>query len=175
MFDPVTFIAVVCAVVSLACMVLFGIVDFKQWRGISTIQRKVEAFESIDPGESFGDWLLAPATLENGEPNPEGTTNLALCCRVAGHEIAGSFKMGIAGIASGESRIIKSVQNKVVAAVQTPETKALMQFCEQAGIPEEYATVAYGVLDKMGLLPKILKNNGQGSGGQGSWGPSSET
>jgi hypothetical protein len=134
------------------------ITDYFQWRGIRSINSKVEAYESTDPGEAFGQWLLRKEKLEDGSE----VTNLESCASLVGRQIAGSFKMGLAGIQSGEARIVKNVQNKVVAALQTPETKALMEFCDRAGIPEEYATVAYQLLDKMGMLPQALRNNGQG-------------
>lgn len=153
----------VCAIIVTAAALC---VDAWQTRSIGKINAKVAAFQQQDIGESFGDWLIAPCDDEehwtkSGHEGPI-PTNLQLCASQVGSQIAGSFKMGLQGIASGEARTVRSVQNKIVEHLQTPETKALIDFCDNAGIPRELASVAYQILDKQGLLPKILRNNGQG-------------
>jgi hypothetical protein len=139
------------------------ITDYFQWRGIRSINHKVESYESMDPGEAFGKWLLQKEKLEDGSE----ATNLEACASLVGHQIAGSFKMGLAGMKSGEARIVRQVEGKIADALETPETKALIGFCEQAGIPTEYASVAYEILRQRGWLGKIGGNNGESTGGWG--------
>ena len=161
MLDPLL-LSTILAAISTVCLVLFGLVDFKQWRALSTIEKKVDAFEMGNIGEQIGDWFLA---RPEGDDKP---TNLEACASLIGHQIAGSFSMGLKGIASGESRTIKSVEKALLEGLQTPQTKALLEAADRLGVPRELAGVLYDVAEKRGLLPQIMKNNGQGSD-NGSW------
>lgn len=116
-------------------------------------------------GEQFGDWLLATEKTEEGKE----ISNLESCASLVGRQIAASFSMGLKGIASGEARTIRSVETKVIDALQTPESKALLEFADRAGIPRELAGVAYDILEKRGLLPQIMKNNGSEGGTSKGW------
>ena len=151
-----------CAIIVTAAAL---VVDAIQTRSIRKINSKVEAFQQQDIGASFGEWLLASEKTEDGKE----ITNLESMASLVGRQIAGSFKMGLQGIASGEARTIRAVEGKVIEALQTPESKALLEFADRAGIPKELAGVIYDIAERRGLLPQILKNNGQGSGESRSW------
>lgn len=160
----VLIIATVAAVLSTIGMFIFGIVDLRQLGFIKKINKRIDEFESIDPGESFGNWLLTKQKQEDGSE----ISNLETCARLVGHQIAGSFSMGLKGIASGEARTVRSVENKIISTLQSPEAKALIGFCDQAGIPRDLASLTYEILEKRGLLTSVLKNNGV-KGASSSW------
>lgn len=163
--DPIWLIAMASVAVTAGALV----VDLLQTRSIRKINSRIEAesktFEERGSiGEQFGGWLLA--TEKDAEGNE--VTNLALCSKVVGHQIAQSFSMGLKGIASGEARTIRSVETKIMEGLKSPESKALMEFCDQIGLPRDLAGTAYDILEKRGLLPQILKNNGLKEGSS-SW------
>lgn len=151
-----------CAIIVTAAALM---VDAIQTRSIRKINSKVEAFQQQDIGEAFGEWLLKKEKTEDGRE----ITNLESCASLVGHQIAGSFSMGLKGIASGESRTIRGVESKLMAALQPEEFKAFNSLLERAGIPEDLAAVAYKILEQRGWLSNIIKNNGEGSGGERSW------
>lgn len=159
MLDPLT-LSTLLAAVSTACLILFGLIDFKQWRALDKIETKIEAFQQQDIGESFGEWLL-------DKPAEDQATNLESCASLVGRQIAQSFSMGLKGMASGESRTVRSVEKAVLEGLQTPESKALMEFVDSIGVPRELAGIALNILQERGLLPQIMKNNGQGDGSSG--------
>lgn len=139
-------------------------VDFIQTRSIRKINSKVEAFQQTDIGESFGTWLLETQEREDGKKQ----TNLEAMASLVGHQIAGSFSMGLKGIASGESRTLRGVEQKMMEALQDPQITQLLGFCDQAGIDRGLAGTVLSIAQQRGFLDKILKNDGQGSGST-SW------
>lgn len=163
MFDPLT-LSTILAAISTACLILFGLVDFKQWRALHTIEKKVDEFHMGNIGDQFGAWLLN----KDAEDQP---TNLEKCASVTAHQIAQSVTMAARGVVSGESRLARGVEQKIMEGLESPETKALLEFLDGVGVNREYAGIAYDILEKRGYLDKILKNNGHSSPGasQPAW------
>lgn len=163
MFDLPILTAICAILVTFAALC----VDFIQTRSIRKINLKVEAFQQQDIGEAFGNWLLKRQKVEGSD---EEITNFVVLARGVGHEIARSFSMAAKGIASGESRTIRSVEKAVLEGLRTPETSALLGFCDQIGVDRELAGTVLQVLETRGLLPKVLgQHQGQGNGGT-NWG-----
>ena len=81
-----------------------------------------------------------------------------------------SVSMAAKGVISGTSREMKSIEKAVLEGLETPESKALMEFCDHIGIDRELAGGVLDVLGKRGLLPQILKNNGNQTTSGGGWG-----
>jgi hypothetical protein len=160
MFDPLV-LSTILAAVSTICLVLFGLVDFKQWRALDKIGEKVDAFQMGNIGNQFGDWLLF---AEKDQP-----TNLERCATVVAHQIAQSVTMAARGVASGESRLARGVEQKIMEGIESPETKALLEFLDGIGINREYAGIAYDILEKRGILDRVLKNNGHIGGSTQAW------
>lgn len=161
MLDPLL-LSTLLAAISTGCLVLFGLVDIKQWRALSKIEKKVDVFQMGNIGDQLGEWLL-------DTEGPDQPTNLEKCSSLVGKQIAGSFSMGLKGIASGESRTIKSVEKALLEGMQTPETQALLEATDRLGLPRELAGILYDVAERRGLLDKVLKNNGHTGGDKTSW------
>lgn len=156
MFD-LSILVAICAV-GVTAAALF--IDALQTRAIRRINRRIETesktFEERGSiGDQFGDWLLEPA-----DDKPDSPTNLQVCASQVGSVIAHSFSMGLKGIKSGDERLERSLERKIIEGVQTPETKAILAACERFGIDPQYASLVIPIANKLGLLPNILKNDG---------------
>jgi len=157
----ISILVAICAVLVTAAAL---VIDALQTRSIRKINSKIEAFEQQDVGESFGEWLL-----QRDGDNPESPTNLEACASLVGKQIAGSFSMGLKGIASGESRTIRAVEQKLMEGLQTPEAKALIELADRLGIDRSLAGTLLDVLQKRGLNPEQLLNRNNGGGSASSW------
>jgi len=153
-------ISLVIALIALASALF---IDIIQTRGIKSVDNFLKG--SRDVGEQFGDWLLRKEKLEDGTE----TTNLALCGKVLGHEIAQHFSMSLKGMASGDARVYRNVEQKVIEGLQSPEAKALIGFADSIGVDRQYIGPLYEILEKRGLLNGIVKNDGHPQGSSTSW------
>lgn len=154
------------AFAALFTVVLALLIDALQTRAIRTInqrfQDEAKAFEERGTiGEQFGDWLLTPSDDKQGS-----ASNLEVMTTLVGRQIAGSFSAAAKGIVSGDVRTFRSVEKSMLEGLQTPESKALIEACDRFGIPRELGGVLLEAAQKHGLLPQLLKNDGQSGGGQ---------
>lgn len=133
-----------------------------------TLSKSVDAWEDKGSvGEQFGDFLLSKS-----DPDvPESPTNLECMASLVGKQIAGSFTAAAKGIVSGDVRTFRSVEKAFMEGIQTPESKALMEACDQFGVSRELGGVLLEVAQKHGYLDKLIKNNGgsESPGVQASW------
>lgn len=150
-------------IVALAALALALSIDVIQTRSIRGVDRFLK--DSRDVGTQFGDWLLR----KDKTPEGEEITNLEACSRVMGHSIANSFSMGLKGIQSGEARTVRGIERKILESMESPETKALLEYVDSIGVPRELAGIVYDQLQKRGLLDGIIKNNGSGVVGESGW------
>lgn len=157
--DPYFYIAVA----TILLVMVTWVTDYFQFRGIRSLDNFLKG--SRDVGQQFGDWLLSTEKQEDGSE----VTNLGLCSRAVGHEIARSFSMATKGIASGEARLERGVERRVLEGLQSPEVNQLLEFCDKNGIDRDLAGTVYNILEKRGLLDGIIKNNGHTSGGSSTW------
>jgi hypothetical protein len=155
--------AILVAFIAVGITAVSSIVDFIQTYHIRKVQNKLNEVSEIweeggSVGDQFGKWLLAKEA-------PDKPTNLEACASLVGHQIASSFSMGLKGIASGESRTLRSVERQVMESLEDPQVKQLLDYCDRAGIPRELAGTAYDILQKRGYLDKLGlgKNDGEGS------------
>jgi len=154
-------ISILVAILAVIVTAAAVFIDALQTRSIRKINLKVEAFEQQDIGASFGEWLLT----KEKEDSP---TNLEAMASLVGKQIAGSFSMGLKGIASGESRTVRGVQQKMMEALQDPEIEKLLGFCDSAGIDRGLADVVLNIAKQGGYLDKLLKKDG-GGGTNSTW------
>ena len=155
-------ISILVAILAVIVTAAAVFIDALQTRSIRKINLKVEAFEQQDIGASFGEWLLT----KEKEDSP---TNLEAMASLVGKQIAGSFSMGLKGIASDESRTIRAVEQKLMEGLQTPESKALIELADRLGIDRSLAGTLLDVLQKRGLNPEQLLNRNNGGGSASSW------